>query len=69
MINWDAVELPPSDAQIQREAMLNDSLEYLKTTDWYITRLVETQEAVPEAVTQKRAQTRLLIKELKNAAQ
>ena len=34
---------------------------YLNSTDWYVTRFVETQVAIPKDVLEKRAEARLAI--------
>jgi hypothetical protein len=38
---------------------------YLKSTDWYATRLAETGKAIPEEILTKRANARQAISELK----
>ena len=36
-------------------------LNYLASTDWYVTRFIESAVAIPAEVTAKRAEARLLI--------
>jgi hypothetical protein len=49
--------LPPSREQIQAEAKF-----YLSSTDWYVTRKIETGKEIPEEVSIKRAEARDLLK-------
>jgi hypothetical protein len=47
------------------QAMINrDSLAYLKSTDWYIVRMSETNISVPDVVLKARASARYAIKEV-----
>lgn len=56
MINWGEVETPPDEAQEAAIAASLEAREYLASTHWYVTRLVELGEAIPEDVKQARAE-------------
>lgn len=45
-------------AEIEANAARANAREYLKKTDWYIVRHVETGEAIPADILQKRAEAR-----------
>jgi hypothetical protein len=48
-------------AQVEQEAINNEALAYLASTDWMIVREVETQVPCPESVKILRAEARLKI--------
>ena len=56
----DAPVIEATPAQLQA-VINNDSLAYLASTDWYVTRESETGVLVPTAVTTARAAARLAI--------
>lgn len=51
------------DDKIQSRA--SEAKSYLASTDWYVMRYVETQEAIPANVATNRAKARQYIKEAK----
>lgn len=63
MIDWNSVEKVKTPAEIQHEQDVRVAREYLRETDWYVMRFVETQAPVPEEVSQKRESARQLISE------
>ena len=60
--NTPAPEFTDAEIAANAQSLVNsDSLEYLKTTDWYVTRFTESGVAVPADVTQARTDARLAI--------
>ena len=60
--NTPAPEFTDAEIAANAQASINsESLEYLKSTDWYITRHAETAVAVPADVTTARAAARAAI--------
>ena len=58
---WEA-NAPEAEAEpTAQETINNDSLAYLKSTDWYVVRYAETGVAVPSDVTTARAAARSAI--------
>lgn len=56
---YDNLELTPEQiALMEAGAAKVNAKEYLKDTDWYVTRYAETGEAIPAEITQKRAEAR-----------
>ena len=57
--NTPAPEYTDAEIAVNAQSSINsESLEYLKSTDWYITRHAETAVAVPADVTTARAAAR-----------
>jgi hypothetical protein len=57
--NTPAPEFTDAEIAANAQSLVNsESLEYLKSTDWYITRHAETAVAVPDDVTTARAAAR-----------
>ena len=57
--NTPAPEFTDAEIAANAQSLVNsESLEYLKSTDWYITRHAETAVAVPTAITLARATAR-----------
>lgn len=53
-----------SDEQIAEQTLAEaqaSAAEYLRSTDWYVTRLAETGKAIPEDVLASRAEARLVL--------
>ena len=47
------------------QSVINDqSLDYLKSTDWYVVRMSETNVKVPDKILKARAAARVAIKEI-----
>ena len=60
--NTPAPEYTDAEIAANAQSLVNsESLEYLKSTDWYITRHAETAVAVPDDVTTARAAARAAI--------
>ena len=60
--NTPAPEYTDAEIAANAQSLVNsESLEYLKSTDWYITRHAETGVAVPADVTTARAAARAAI--------
>ena len=60
--NTPAPEFTDAEIAANAQSSINsESLEYLKSTDWYITRQAETAVAVPADVTTARAAARAAI--------
>ena len=60
--NTPAPEYTDAEIAANAQSSINsESLEYLKSTDWYITRQAETAVAVPDDVTTARAAARAAI--------
>ena len=60
--NTPAPEFTDAEIAANAQSLVNsESLEYLKSTDWYITRHAETAVAVPADVTTARATARAAI--------
>jgi len=60
--NTPAPEFTDAEIAANAQSLVNsESLEYLKSTDWYITRHAETGVAVPADVTTLRAAARAAI--------
>lgn len=45
----------------QKAALQAEAQQYLDDTDWYVTRHIETGKPVPEEVTAKRAECRVIL--------
>lgn len=61
MIDWGNIEKVKTPAEIEHENNVRLAREYLRETDWYVMRFVETQAPVPEEISQKRESARQLI--------
>jgi len=60
--NTPAPEFTDAEIAANAQAVINgDSLAYLASTDWYVTRFTESGVAVPADVTQARTDARLAI--------
>jgi len=60
--NTPAPEFTDAEIAANAQALVNsESLEYLKSTDWYVTRFTESGVAVPADVTTARAAARLAV--------
>ena len=60
--NTPAPEYTDAEIAANAQSLVNsESLEYLKSTDWYITRHAETAVAVPDEITTARAAARAAI--------
>jgi len=60
--NTPAPEFTDAEIAANAQSLVNsESLEYLKSTDWYITRHAETAVAVPDEITTARAAARAAI--------
>ena len=60
--NTPSPEFTDAEIAANAQSLVNsESLEYLKSTDWYVTRHAETGVAVPEAITLARAAARAAI--------
>ena len=56
---YDNLVLTPEQiAFSEASAAKLNAKEYLKQTDWYVTRYAETGELIPEEISQKRAEAR-----------
>jgi hypothetical protein len=62
-INVDSLLLNYQFAKESNESLINkqEALTYLNSTDWYVTKKIETGVEIPEEVTIKRAEARALI--------
>tara|TARA_R110000868_G_scaffold409032_1_gene693705 strand:- start:251 stop:541 length:291 start_codon:yes stop_codon:yes gene_type:complete len=64
-IEKDGVFTNPKPTKAQSQNKINEeSLSYLKSTDWYIVRMSETNVSVPDKVLKARAAARYAIKEV-----
>ena len=60
--NTPAPEFTDAEIAANAQAVINgDSLAYLASTDWYVTRFTESGVAVPADVTQARTDARLAV--------
>lgn len=66
MINWDAAVTPPTAEEIALREEAEVARTYLRDTDRYVIRFVETQVPVPAEVSAKRAEARLKIAKVEN---
>ena len=55
------IEITDISLVLEQERVNQESLEYLRSTDWYVTRFVETGVPVPNEITQARALARTKI--------
>lgn len=69
MIDWSATENKVTEEDLAKQLKYSQGLQYLRETDWYLIRKLETLEEVPENVMLNRAKARQIIKEYKNATQ
>lgn len=49
---------PEQIAEMEAQTARLNAKQYLRDTDWYVTRHAETGEAIPAEITQKRAEAR-----------
>lgn len=49
--------------EMARQDTNNEARKYLKNTDWYVTRQVDTGEPMPDDIKQKRQEARASIQE------
>ncbi len=49
----------PEQATVAAKAKIETAKAYLRSTDWYVSRLVETEKAIPAEVSTLRAQARI----------
>jgi hypothetical protein len=66
MVDLSQLEKVKTQADIQLENDAATAKTYLRDTDWYVMRFVETQKAVPEDITAKRADARAKISLVQN---
>lgn len=59
MINWELLKPIDSEQNAQAEAERQEAVIYLRSTDWYVIRTIETGKAIPPEVSALRAQARL----------
>lgn len=52
-------------AEAERLAEISELERYLKSTDWYATRLAETGKSIPDEVITKRREARKMISDLR----
>lgn len=50
---------PPQDRTLSEDEKREIARSYLKSTDWYVIRMIETGEQIPEAVSAQRAEARM----------
>ena len=64
-VEKDGVFSNPKPSKLDVQRKINDeSLSYLKSTDWYVVRMSETNVKVPENILKARASARAAIKEV-----
>ena len=60
--NTPVPEFTASEVAANAQAVINgDSLDYLASTDWYVTRQAETGAAIPQDILTARAESRVAI--------
>lgn len=60
------VDLPPLDEKIEKSIELTDLKKFLKETDWYVLRFIETNKPIPDEIKTQRQKARDRISEIKN---
>lgn len=58
MVDLSKLEPIKSDGDLETERKKQEAISYLKSTDWYVIRKVETGEEIPDEVKTKRAEAR-----------
>jgi hypothetical protein len=58
MIDFTKLEKVKTSGDIELENKQLEAQAYLTSTDWYVVRFFETQEAIPSEVSGKRAEAR-----------
>lgn len=64
MIDLSQLEKVKTEFDYQIEAKKAETIGYLVSTDWYVIRSIETGEAVPTEISEKRNESRLFLKSL-----
>lgn len=59
MVDLSQLEKVKSASDIDAESARTEAMTYLKSTDWYVIRMVETGKEVPKEVSEARASARL----------
>jgi hypothetical protein len=53
-MDWSQLQKIETPLDIEKEAKRASAIAYLKDTDWYIIRKIETGKEIPEEVSEKR---------------
>lgn len=61
MIDISKLEKTKTQDEIDLENNLNNAISYLKATDWYVIRFMETGKFVPDDIQEKRDAARSLL--------
>lgn len=61
MIDISKLEKTKTQDEIDLENNLNNAISYLKATDWYVIRFMETGKVVPDDIQEKRDAARSLL--------
>lgn len=61
MVDLSQLEKVKTPGDLQAESESAEALAYLSSTDWYVIRLAEIGEEIPDEVKQKRAAARLAV--------
>jgi hypothetical protein len=58
MIDWELLKPFKSESDIEAESARQEAILYLRSTDWYVIRNIETGQEVPVSISELRAQAR-----------
>lgn len=58
MIDLSKIERVKTPEDLQKENESSEAVMYLRSTDWYVIRSLETGEAIPDKVKEQRAAAR-----------
>lgn len=61
MIDLSKLEKVKTEQELEQESQLIKSIDYLKSTDWYVIRFLETGKEVPDDIKELRAQAREIV--------
>lgn len=64
MVDLSKLQKVETKQDLDNKVKIDEAINYLKLTDWYVIRKMEIDEPIPDKVSLKRAESRKLIHDL-----
>lgn len=64
MVDLSQLEKVKTDTEVELDNAKNEAIAYLRSTDWYVLRYIETDKLVPDDIASKRAEARNIIEKI-----
>lgn len=61
MVDLSQLQVIKTDQDIEKDNQRVEAVAYLRSTDWYVLRMIETGKEIPEVITENRKNARLTI--------